>query len=115
MVQRDNPEFSTVHNGSRMQGWVPAGALLETSVPVAAAKAKATTARMLITTYPPTSFPELSKPIFPSCILSMSVSAIVLKDYRRRGVGELNVIKDALVRVYKQYNYWSYVGIVRSP
>jgi len=107
MVHRDSP--NSVNRNSRKQGWVPSGALLETGVPVSTATAQATTARKIIAPSSLTSSAGLSKPIFPACILSMSFPAIVLKDYRRRGDGEIDVARGALVRVYKKYNYWSYV------
>lgn len=103
VVQRDEAGFGVVEPDSSQQGWVPAGCLLETNVPVATAIAEATTARGS----PPQS-PGGKTPILPLSILSTSFPGIALMDYKRKGDEELNLNKDDYLRVFKRYNHWSY-------
>jgi len=88
---------------------VPSGVLLETNIPLVKAIAEATTARMFIAAPLSTSYAVCSKPILRSCILTTSFAAIGLKDYCMVGDGELDLITDDVVRVYKRYNDWSYI------
>ena len=110
MVQRNNPISGTVSRNQSKQGWVPSGALLETSIPVTTAIAEAKTARISISIRSLTSSMKSSKPILPSCILSASFQSVVLKDYQAKGDGETGLLTNDLVRVYKKYNHWAYVG-----
>lgn len=104
MVQRDNSRSRTVNGYPGQRGWVPSGALLETSVSVATPTAEAMTARTLLT-----SSTKVSRPILPSCILSTSYPAAALRDYQTKGDGEANLVTGDSVKVYKGYNNWSYV------
>ena len=91
------------------QGWVPAGCLLETNVPVASAIAEAT-AKKTESGSPPHS-PVSKTPILPLSIISTSFPGIALMDYRKKGEEELNLVKDDALRVFKRYNHWSYVSL----
>lgn len=108
MVRRHDTD-SGVNKFPRTQGWVPSGALLEISIPVATAIAKATkSSRKSIVKSLSTSYAKSSKPILRSHILSNSFPAVGLKNYHTKGDGELALITGDLVRVYKVYNNWSY-------
>ncbi|KZT65738.1 hypothetical protein DAEQUDRAFT_676212 [Daedalea quercina L-15889] len=106
VVQRDPEGSGQVEPDTSKQGWVPAGCLLETSVPVATAIAEAT-ARGGSQHSPPQS-PGDRTPILPLSILSTSFPGIALMDYRKKGEEELNLAKDDYLRVFKRYNHWSY-------
>ncbi|KAI9064111.1 hypothetical protein FKP32DRAFT_1611233 [Trametes sanguinea] len=106
VVQRDPAGTGQVEQDPSKQGWVPAGCLLETKVPVAVAIAEAT-ARGSMTGSPPTS-PPGTTPILPLSILSTSFPGIALMDYKKKGEEELDLQKDDLLRVFKRYNHWSY-------
>lgn len=93
---------------SAKQGWVPAGCLLETKVPVASAIAEATAAKTS-TDVPGT--PASKTPILPLSIISTSFPGIALMDYQKKGEEELDLVKDDLLRVFKRYNHWSYVRV----
>ncbi|KAK2463634.1 hypothetical protein APHAL10511_004385 [Amanita phalloides] len=84
------------------QGWVPAGCLLETNVPVASAIAEATAAKG--------SSPDGTNktPILPLSIISTSYPGVALMDYKKKGDEELDLVKDDALRVFKRYNHWSY-------
>ncbi len=102
VVQRD----TTGDDDERKQGWAPAGCLLETNVPVAAAIETAKSFRV------PAKFsPAPAAPILASNIVSTCFSGIALTDYRRKGDEEADLAKGDLVRVFKRYNHWSYVCI----
>lgn len=89
------------------QGWVPAGCLLETNVPVASAIAEATAAKGTIVSG------EASKtPILPLSIISTSFPGVALMDYRKKGDEELDLVEGEHLRVFKRYNHWSYVSHV---
>lgn len=88
---------------------MPAGCLLETNIPVASAVAEATAARSNAAGSPPSS-PASKTPILPLSILSTSFPGVALMDYRKKGDEELDLVKDDLLRVFKRYNHWSYVG-----
>lgn len=92
------------------QGWVPAGCLLETNVPVAVAIEAANAARSTTTGSPPPS-PTMKTPILPLSILSTSFPGVALMDYNKKGEEELDLVKDDFLRVFKRYNHWSYVSI----
>ena len=108
VVQRDPAGSGQVEQDPSRQGWVPAGCLLETKVPVAAAIAEAT-ARGGVSGSPP-STPPGTTPILPLSILSTSFPGIALMDYRKKGDEELDLQKDDCLRVFKRYNHWSYVS-----
>lgn len=107
-MQRDPAGHGVVDTDSSKQGWVPAGCLLETNVPVAKAIAEANAARISENGSPPAS-PASKTPILPLHILSTSFPGVALMDYRKKGEEELDLVKDDLLRVFKRYNHWSYV------
>lgn len=106
VVQRDPSGNGVVDTDTSKQGWVPAGCLLETNVPVASAIAEANAARASNGGSPTT--PASKTPILPLSILSTSFPGVALMDYRKKGEEELDLIKDDLLRVFKRYNHWSY-------
>lgn len=108
VVQRDPSGQGVVDPDTSKQGWVPAGCLLETNVPVAVAITEAHNARTAVGTSPPSS-PTSSSPILPLSILSTSFPGVALMNYRKKGGEELDLAKDDLLRVFKRYNHWSYV------
>ncbi|OCH87509.1 hypothetical protein OBBRIDRAFT_759549 [Obba rivulosa] len=101
VVQRDPAGSGTVEPDSSKQGWVPAGCLLETNVPVASAIAEATARGNEPS-------PAGTTPILPLSILSTSFPGIALMDYKKKGEEELDLAKDDNLRVFKRYNHWSY-------
>ncbi|KAG6867995.1 hypothetical protein C0993_008602 [Termitomyces sp. T159_Od127] len=102
IVQRD-PTGSGIVEPDK-QGWVPAGCLLETNVPVASAIAEATAAKG-----GSGSDGGASKtPILPLSIISTSFPGIALMEYTKKGDEELDLAKDDALRVFKRYNHWSY-------
>jgi len=107
-VQRDPDGSGEVEADPSKQGWVPAGCLLETNVPVATAVAEANAARASVDQ---PSSPASKTPILPLSILSTSFPGIALMDYRKKGDEELDLVKDDLLRVFKRYNHWSYVRL----
>ncbi len=116
VVQRDPAGSGLVEPDTTKQGWVPAGCLLETSVPVATAIAEAT-ARGTSSTggvSPPLS-PAGSTPILPLSILSTSFPGIALMEYKKKGEEELDLAKDDSLRVFKRYNHCSYVSLKVCP
>lgn len=110
-MQRDPSGTGVVDADTSKQGWVPAGCLLETNVPVATAIAEANAARISANGSPPPS-PASKTPILPLSILSTSFPGVALTDYRKKGEEELDLVKDDLLRVFKRYNHWSYVRYV---
>ncbi|KAJ4473677.1 hypothetical protein J3R30DRAFT_3780895 [Lentinula aciculospora] len=105
VVQRDPNGTGLVDTDLAKQGWVPAGCLLETNVPVASAIAEATAAKSVAG--PDT--PVTSKtPILPLSIISTSFPGVALMDYKKKGEEELDLAKDDVLRVFKRYNHWSY-------
>lgn len=111
VVQRDPSGAGVVDPDTSKQGWVPAGCLLETNVPVAVAISEANTARIVAGGSPPSS-PTSGNPILPLSILSTSFPGVALMNYRKKGGEELDLQKDDLLRVFKRYNHWSYVRSV---
>ena len=112
VVQRDPTGSGIVETDIVKQGWVPAGCLLETNVPVASAIAEATAAKAGSTTGSPPQSPISKTPILPLSIISTSFPGIALMDYKKKGEEELDLAKDDALRVFKRYNHWSYV---RTP
>ncbi|KAL1745863.1 hypothetical protein HDZ31DRAFT_73265 [Schizophyllum fasciatum] len=110
VVQRDPTGSGAIDPDISKQGWVPAGCLLETSVPVASAIAEATAATQPpATSQPPTpSRGQQRTPILPLSIISTSFPGIALMDYAKKGEEELDLAKDDALRVFKRYNHWSY-------
>ncbi|KAG0709184.1 hypothetical protein DFH29DRAFT_986606 [Suillus ampliporus] len=108
VVQRDPTGSGVVDTDTSKQGWVPAGCLLETNVPVASAIAEATAASKASNSSD-LSLPADSKtPILPLSIISTSFPGIALMDYKKKGEEELDLVKDDALRVFKKYNHWSY-------
>jgi bZIP factor len=110
VVQRDPTGSGIVDPDTAKQGWVPAGCLLETKVPVASAIAEATAAKSNSTDALET--PASKTPILPLSIISTSFPGIALMSYQKKGDEELDLVKDDLLRVFKRYNHWSYVSLV---
>ncbi|TFK94152.1 hypothetical protein K466DRAFT_593821 [Polyporus arcularius HHB13444] len=104
VVQRDPAGSGQVDHDPSKQGWVPAGCLLETKVPVAVAIQEATARGA--SEQPST--PPGTTPILPLSILSTSFPGIALMDYKKKGEEELDLRKDDCLRVFKRYNHWSY-------
>ena len=107
VVQRDPSGTGVLDTDTSKQGWLPAGCLLETNVPVASAIAEANAARALNGGSP--TIPASKTPILPLTILSTSFHGVALMDYRKKGDEELDLVEDDLLRVFKRYNHWSYV------
>ncbi|KAF9245298.1 hypothetical protein BU15DRAFT_71054 [Melanogaster broomeanus] len=105
VVQRDPTGSGVVDTDTSKQGWVPAGCLLETSVPVASAIAEATAAAKASGS---SDSPEKKTPILPLNIISTSFPGVALMDYKKKGEEELDLAKDDALRVFKRYNHWSY-------
>ncbi|KIM32814.1 hypothetical protein M408DRAFT_326544 [Serendipita vermifera MAFF 305830] len=104
VVQKDPTGTGHSDNDGGRQGWVPAGCLLETNLPVTLAIQEANAAR------PSDHYnrdPD-RMPILPTSIVSTSYPGIALMDYRRKGEEELDLVKDDALRVFKRYNHWSY-------
>ncbi|KAK7686418.1 hypothetical protein QCA50_010642 [Cerrena zonata] len=108
VVQRDPAGSGLVEPDTSKQGWVPAGCLLETNVPVASAIAEATSRGHPSSDDNNSSDPANKTPILPLSILSTSFPGIALMDYKAKGEEELDLIKDDTLRVFKRYNHWSY-------
>ncbi|KAF8317123.1 hypothetical protein DL93DRAFT_2165780 [Clavulina sp. PMI_390] len=87
--------------------WIPAGCLLETSIPPSQAMQETRSITGL--TSPPTNAPEgVKKPILPGHIISTSFPGITLMGYGDKGDHELTLVRGDIVRVFKRYNHWSY-------
>lgn len=114
VVQRDPTGSGIVETDIVKQGWVPAGCLLETNVPVASAIAEATAAKGASATGSPPGSPVSKTPILPLSIISTSFPGIALMDYKKKGDEELDLVKDDALRVFKRYNHWSYVRFSSS-
>ncbi|KAI0788857.1 hypothetical protein C8Q75DRAFT_192738 [Abortiporus biennis] len=110
VVQRDPAGSGNVEQDINKQGWVPAGCLLETKIPVATAiaEATATTKSNGGEISPTTPGGTRKTPILPLSILSTSFPGIALMDYKKKGEEELDLVKDDSLRVFKRYNHWSY-------
>jgi bZIP factor len=114
MVQRDSWKCGRSRKHAGKQGWVPSGALLETTIPLARAVSEAMRARKFISWRLLVQSAEESTPILRSSIRSTSFAAVVLRDYYKKGEGEADLATGDLVKVYKRYNHWSYVGTLGS-
>ncbi|KAJ6469794.1 hypothetical protein C8R47DRAFT_1024008 [Mycena vitilis] len=110
VVQRDPTGSGIVDADIVKQGWVPAGCLLETKVPVASAIAEANAAKGSGSSGSdsPPHTPVSKTPILPLSIISTSFPGIALMDYKKKGEEELDLVKDDALRVFKRYNHWSY-------
>jgi SH3 domain-containing protein len=108
VVQRDPAGTGVVDSDTSKQGWVPAGCLLETRIPVATAVAEASHASGS-NSEPPSPVPNTKTPILPLHIVSTSFPGYALMDYKKKGDEELDLYKDDVLRVFKRYNHWSYV------
>ncbi|GAA5990518.1 hypothetical protein JCM11641_006116 [Rhodosporidiobolus odoratus] len=99
---------------ARRSAWVPAGCLLETSVPPLSLLSSATSSsspdmsKSSSSGVPPHEGNAASVPILPSYVVSVSTPGICLMDYSPRGQGELEVRKGQPLRILKRYNHWSY-------
>jgi hypothetical protein len=113
VVQRDPAGTGVVDSDTSKQGWVPAGCLLETCVPVATAVAEASHASGS-NSEPPSPTPTTKTPILPLHIVSTSFPGYALMDYKTNGDEELALFKDDVLRVFKRYNHWSYVRMFPS-
>lgn len=108
VVQRDPTGSGIVDSDTSKQGWVPAGCLLETKIPVAVAIAEAHA--ISPGSRPPTPDSTHKTPILPLNIVSTSFPGYALMDYKKKGEEELDLLKDDSLRVFKRYNHWSYVS-----
>jgi bZIP factor len=111
VVQKDPTGTGHADSDGGRQGWVPAGCLLETNLPVTLAIQEANASR------PSDHYsrdPD-RMPILPTSIVSTSYPGIALMDYRRKGEEELDLVKDDALRVFKRYNHWSYVRRILIP
>ncbi|BGP70047.1 hypothetical protein NBRC10513v2_003400 [Rhodotorula toruloides] len=125
VVHRDHPSTSLSSSTSsnpdhspipRKSAWVPAGCLLETSVPPLSLLANASTndsatspsASKSSQGVPAHEGNAASVPIPPSFVVSVSTPGVALMDYTPRGPGELEVKKGQPLRILKRYNHWSY-------
>jgi len=106
VVQRDSEGRGLVETDPSKQGWVPAGCLLETKVPVSVAIEEAANAARSNASSPPEQVS--GTPILPLSILSTSFPGVALMEYRKKGEEELDLQKDDALRVFKRYNHWSY-------
>ncbi|KAH9993741.1 hypothetical protein BJV74DRAFT_833020 [Russula compacta] len=107
VVQRDPTGTGIVDSDTSKQGWVPAGCLLETRIPVATAVAEASHASGP-SSEPSSPVPNTKTPILPLHIVSTSFPGYALMDYKKKGDEELDLYKDDVLRVFKRYNHWSY-------
>lgn len=113
VVQRDPSGSGILDTDTSKQGWVPAGCLLETNVPVASAIAEANAAKALNGLSSPPASPSAARtPILPLSIISTSFPGVALMDYKKKGEEELDLVKDDPLRVFKRYNHWSYVRVL---
>ncbi|KAI0272472.1 hypothetical protein BC834DRAFT_348745 [Gloeopeniophorella convolvens] len=107
VVQRDPTGTGIVDSDTSKQGWVPAGCLLETRIPVATAIAEASHA-IGSGSGPSSPLSNMKTPILPLHIVSTSFPGYALMDYKKKGDEELDLFKDDVLRVFKRYNHWSY-------
>ena len=112
-VQRDPAGAGVVDSDTSKQGWVPAGCHLETCIPFATAVAEASLASES-NSEPPSPTPTTKPPILPLHIVSTNFQGHALMDYKKKGDDELDLFKDDVLRVFKNYNHWSYVRIFPS-
>jgi hypothetical protein len=105
VVQRDEVGTGEIDADPSKQGWVPAGCLLETKVPVASAIAEASARSGAATAV---ALDQRKQPILPLSIVSTSFPGVALMDYQGKDGDELDLVKDEPLRVFKRYNHWSY-------
>ncbi|GAA6041056.1 hypothetical protein JCM8097_004693 [Rhodosporidiobolus ruineniae] len=127
VVHRDSPPPSTSSSSdhspaARKSAWVPAGCLLETSIPplsllsssdalsssTGSSSASKSPGGPTSAGVPPHEGNAANVPILPSYVVSVSTPGICLMDYAPRGQGELEVRKGQPLRILKRYNHWSY-------
>ncbi|KAL4062485.1 hypothetical protein J3A83DRAFT_1433499 [Scleroderma citrinum] len=101
VVQRDPTGAGLVRTDTSVQRWAPDGCFLETIIPVASAITEAMASTALNV--------GSRAPIFPTRIISSSFPGIALMDYKAKGDEEINLMTGDAVRIFKLYNYWSYV------
>ncbi|KDQ18933.1 hypothetical protein BOTBODRAFT_52133 [Botryobasidium botryosum FD-172 SS1] len=114
-VQRDVAGTGESAESNR-KGWVPAGCLLETTMPPGCAVAETRAAnasnghnRGRRPDSPPTRTQVAQNaPILPAKITSTSFPGIALMKYVPKGDHELELTENDLLRVFKRYNHWSY-------
>ncbi|SCV67793.1 BQ2448_5404 [Microbotryum intermedium] len=88
----------------RKSAWVPAGCLLETTVPplsLADPSILSSSASSLSST-------AANVPIEPQYVVSVSTPNIALMDFAKTRNDELDIKKGQLLRILKRYNHWSY-------
>lgn len=115
-VYKDQGGLGIVDDAAR-RGWVPAGCLLETSVPpvtVAEATVLASAQPGLLAALPLASLvivhsPSCDAPILRRNIVSKSYPGIALMDRLLQGDHEVDLVKGDTVHVFKRYNHWIYV------
>ena len=96
VVYRDlGPSPSDHERAELKSGWIPAGCLLETSVPP-------------LGNAPIEPHERTAAPINPLAIVSISTPGIALMDYDPHGKDELRIRTGDALRIYKRYNSWSY-------
>ncbi|KAJ3571924.1 hypothetical protein NP233_g3440 [Leucocoprinus birnbaumii] len=104
IVERDPGGTGVLESGSRppSKGWVPAGCLLETNVPVLSAIAEANATRSYSS--------DISgvPAILPHRIVSTSFPGVALMDYIKKGEEEVGLVEGDQLKVFKRYNHWSY-------
>ncbi|GAA5855356.1 hypothetical protein JCM8547_009047 [Rhodosporidiobolus lusitaniae] len=122
VVHRDSassPSSKSDHSpAARKSAWVPAGCLLETSVPPLSllssspslSSSTGSSSSKIATSagVPPHEGNAANVAILPSYVVSVSTPGICLMDYAPRGQGELEVKKEQPLRILKRYNHWSY-------
>ncbi|KAI0027479.1 hypothetical protein K488DRAFT_81113 [Vararia minispora EC-137] len=108
VVQRDPAGAGVVDSDASKQGWVPAGCLLETRIPVAKAIEQANATHGSSPPASPIASGATRMPILPLHIISTSFPGYALMDYKKKGDEELDLAKDDALRVFKRYNHWSY-------
>ncbi|KAF8557764.1 hypothetical protein OG21DRAFT_1494511 [Imleria badia] len=107
VAQRDPTGSGIVDSDTPKQGWVPAGCLLETNVPVASAIAEAIAAAKAADS---SDVSENKTPILPLSIISTSLPGIALMEYKKKGDEELDLVRDDALTTFKRYNHWLYVA-----
>ncbi|SCZ93173.1 BZ3500_MvSof-1268-A1-R1_Chr6-2g08507 [Microbotryum saponariae] len=106
VVYRDlGPSTSSLDSPvPRKSAWVPAGCLLETTVPplsLADPSILASSASSLPST-------AANVPIEPQYVVSVSTPNIALTDFAKTRSDELDIKKGQQLRILKRYNHWSY-------
>ena len=96
MVHRDLGNLDDT--SPRKSAWVPAGCLLETSVPPLSLADSSTVSGLDASN-------ASNVPIHPSYIISVSTPGIALMDYAKNGSDELDVKKGVSLRILKRYNH----------